>query len=128
MSTVVGTCTDCIVSLPAQPPTSMKFSVSVTEGFNSILKRVGTVNGIYPSASMALDGPTLAPGASYAIGATKSLCIGTSAPLQVTVTVGSITMTFNVNSLLILDDAYTSVRITNPSTTINAVVALFYTQ
>ena len=130
MSTpVVGTCTDCIISLPPQPLTSLRFRVDVNTGYNKILKHVTTANGYYPSDDLGVQALTLAASSSYAhtTGVT-ALFVSTDQPLQVTVTIGNAAMTFNVNSLLILDDTYTSFTVANTSTTNVANLSLAYAE
>lgn len=128
MSTVVGTCEDCIVSLPVQPSTSMVFEVQVSEGIRSVIKRLGFARGYYPADNVGSSGLALAPGGSYSTGPVTSLLVSTDQPIQVTVSVAGQAMTFNVKSLLILDDAYDSVTVTNPgAATQNAQVGIYTT-
>lgn len=130
MSTpVVGTCTDCIVSLPPQPLTSLRFRVDVTTGYNKVLKHVTTANGYYPSDDLGTQTLTLAASSSYSHPTgISALFVSTDQPLQVTVTIGNVALTFNVNSLLILDDTYTSFTVANTSTTNVANVGLAYAE
>src|SRR6266702_7412661 len=101
MSTVVGTCTDCIVSLPVQPSTSMVFEVSISEGIKSVIKRLGVARGYYPADNLSSLALSLAPGGAYTVGPFTSLLVTTDTPVQVTVVIAGQAMTFNVNSLLI---------------------------
>jgi hypothetical protein len=129
MSTVVGTCTDCIVSLPVQPKTSLVFAVAVSEGMNGVIKQLGTFRGYYPSDNLSSQSLELTPGSTFTTGKVTAVCIKTNQPLQVTTMTGGVGMTFNVNSLMILDDSYDSLEITNPSgATVTAQVALYCTE
>jgi len=125
---VVGTCTDCIISLPPQPKTSMKFAVEVSEGFNAVIKRVGTVIGYYPSNNIGTESIELTPGSSYTWSqGFSAVCIGTSLPLQMTTASGTVVNTFNIQSVFVSDQGFTSVTLTNPSTaTQTAKIAIFY--
>lgn len=128
MSTVVGTCTDCIVSLPAQPATSLVFQVNVSEGIRGVIKQLGLARGHYPADNIGSTSFALAPGGSYTVGPVTAVFVSTNQPIQVTVSIAGQAMTFNVNSLLILDDAYDSVTIANPSAaTANAQIGLYTT-
>lgn len=126
---VVGTCTDCIISLPPQPKTSMKFSIEVSEGFNAVIKRVGTVIGYYPSDNVTTESVQLTPGSSYTwIQGFGAVCIGTSLPVQATTAFNTIVNTFNIQSVFVSDQGFTSITITNPlNATQTANVAIFYT-
>lgn len=126
---MVNQCTGCIVSLPDQPKTSMRYEVSVTEGLNAILNHVGTVNGYYPSNTLGTENLSLAPGSSYTWTTEfASVCIGTTQPIQVTSALGAAINTFNVQSVYVTDQGFTSMTVTNPATaTQTANVAIFYT-
>ena len=127
--TTIGTCTDCIITLPPQPKTSMKFSIEVSEGFNAVIKRVGTVIGYYPSNNLATESVQLTPGSSYTWNqGFGSVCIGTSLPLQMTTAFNTVVNTFNIQSVFVSDQGFTSITLTNPSTaTQTAKIAIFYT-
>lgn len=130
MSTpVVGTCTDCIVSLPEAPsPNSLRLQVTVGNCYNLILKNFGTFVSNYPAAALTQEFIRLAPGGSYA-GAIpfKVLFLYTTNPVQVTVTVAGVTFTYTVNNLLVLDTGYDSMTVTNLSgQTQNAEVSMCF--
>lgn len=114
---VVGDCADCIVALPQTPPNALKLETYVSTGNKLVIQRVGTFTGYYTSsqAPMVHTGP-MAPGSSYSVPSpVAGLFIATDQPLSVTVTKASVSMTFNVNRLLILDDTYDSFSVTNSS-------------
>lgn len=128
MSTVVGTCTDCIVSVPNANPLSLKYTVEVQQGINRLIKNRGTVSGYYPANDQSVQYLVIAAAGSYSPNAsTTSLVISTDIPLQVTITRQLASTTFNVNQLLILDDTVTSFLITNPSVTTVANVFVAFT-
>jgi hypothetical protein len=120
---------DGVVSLPVQPATTMKYEVKVSEGLNSVIRRVGTVSSYIGANTLAAESVTIAPNANVTVTGISSICIGTDAPLQVTLTIGAVSMTIPVNSTLVLDGNYDSVTIANPSAaTATANVSLFYTK
>jgi hypothetical protein len=131
MSTVVGTCTDCIVSLPAQPITSLKFKIVAQQGNGGIIRTLGTYNAYYPAANISseqlivlAESGTFSPVLPTAL---KALSVYVSGgPVTVALTKGEIVSTLTVNTILIVDDAYTAVTITNPSTTASVQVQLNY--
>jgi hypothetical protein len=131
MSTVVGTCTDCIVSLPTQPLTSLKFKIVAQQGMGGIIRTLGTYNAYYPAANISseqlivlAESGTFAPVLPSAL---KALSVYvTGGPVTVALTNGEVVSTLTVNTILIVDDAYTAVAITNPSTTASVQVQLNY--
>lgn len=126
---VVGNCTDCIVDLPQTDPISMKLEVYVSNGFKGVIRRIGTFTGYYPTPAVAQHSAALAPGDIYnSTTAVTALFVATTQPVTVSVTKATVTQTFTVNRLLILDDSYDSFSITNPGTaTETANVTLDYT-
>lgn len=135
MSTVVGTCTDCIVTLPVQPNTSMRYSVVVTEGNNLILKNRGQIDAVYASNTLGAEHVTLGPQQQYTWSQPfSSLCIGTDQPVQVSLMTAVSTVVFTVTKLLIIDQQFIGLSILNPAsdTTVpvgpTANVALYFTQ
>lgn len=120
---------DCIVSLPDQPTTSLRFNMTVTEGQNLILKNVGTINATYASNNVAEEFVTIAPGQTYTVNQpTVALCIKTSALVQANLMVNGQGLAFSVTKMLFIDEALDSFSITNPTGTgaTNTTVALFY--
>ncbi|WP_391857908.1 hypothetical protein, partial [Vibrio cidicii] len=131
--TVVGTCQDCIVSVPPAPPASLRFRLNVVEGQNLVLKQVGTLSSIYPASGVGAIGQRLTPTTSMTLGPVQGLAIATTAPLTVEVTTPTaVNITFNVNTMLVLDDKYTAVVITNSAPVAanspNADVSVYYAQ
>lgn len=122
---VVGTCTDCIVSLPVQPTNSLVFTVGVKECNNLVLKHVAQFETNYPATDITEMGVNLAPGGSYTTTAVTAVVVNTNAPLQVTVSLAGNAFTFNVNNILVLDDSYDSVTLTNPAATGGATATVF---
>jgi hypothetical protein len=59
----------------------------------------------------------MAPASSYTVPSPVSgLFVATNQPLSVTVTKASVSMTFIVNRMLVLDDTYDSVSVVNTGT------------
>lgn len=129
MSTVVGDCTDCIVSLPAIPKRSLSLVVKASVGLNLIRRQVGDFQGFYPADNVSDQAVQLAPSGVFGPVATgfKSLMIATDQPLQVSVTKAGVTSILTVNSVLVLDGAVDAFTVTNPSTTLTANASILYT-
>lgn len=120
---------DCIVTLPEQSTTSLRFNMTVTEGQNLVLKNVGTLNAAYPSDNVAEESLTLVPGQTFALNQPViALCIKTSGLVQVNLIANGVGMAFSVSKMLFIDETLDSFTITNPTGTgaTNANVALFY--
>jgi hypothetical protein len=120
---------DCIVTLPEQSTTSLRFNMTVTEGQNLVLKNVGTLNATYPSDNVAEESLTLVPGQTFVLNQSViALCVKTNALVQVNLIVNGIGMAFSVSKMLFIDETLDSFTITNPTGTnaTNANVALFY--
>lgn len=132
MSTVVGDCQDCIISVPNNNPLSLKYSIDIQQGINLIIKHRGHVNGYYPSNQQSIQRVPIAPGGNLTIGGAEpptSVLISTDQLVQVTVIRGTLSTVFNVNQLFVCDDAaMTNVIVANPSdATTNANVLIAYT-
>jgi hypothetical protein len=128
-SEVVGSCSDCIISVPNASPLSLKFKVDIQEGINHLIKHRGLVNGYYPTTTgLSVQQLTIAESGSYSPGQTCSaLILSTNSPIQLTLVNGGISMTVTVNQLFIIDSPFTSFSLTNPSTTEQANVVLGFT-
>lgn len=111
----VGTCTDCIVSLPPQPKTSLVLALEMFECDNLIRKSVARFNGNYPANNLTEVGISIAPGGSFATNPVTAVCVTTDQPLQVTISTNGNLFTMVVNQVLILDGAYDSVTVHNPA-------------
>lgn len=119
-----------IISVPAHSRTSMRYEVQVEQGINLVTKKVGQQAAYVPSSGIGIEQVELAAGKSFISPAVTSVCVMTDTPVQVTVVSGTVTMTFVVNSVLVLDDNYSSVTVSNPNaapSTIVAHVSVFYT-
>jgi len=129
MSDVVGTCGDCIISVPNASPNSLKFSVSVDEGVNKIIKHRANVSGYYPTATgLSVQSITLEPSGTYSPGLPVSaLLISCNAPIQATLVSNGVSITLPVNQLLSMDSGFDSVSVTNVSTTDNVQITLAFT-
>jgi hypothetical protein len=127
MSTVVGDCQDCIVSLPVVSTTSMKLSVQVSMGYNLLLRRVGTYNQVYANDQTLDTFVEIAASGNYAIpNGTQVFFLSVSAPVTVTAVIETISYTFPVQSLLILDTPYASIQVNNASTTASVFAHMSY--
>jgi hypothetical protein len=123
-------CAECIVTLPVQSTTSMRFNMNVTKGQNLVLENVGIINATYASNNVAQETVTIAPGGFFNISQSMiALCIKVSSPALVNLNLGGGTaVAFTVNTLLFIDEALSGVEISVPTGT-NAVsvnVSLFY--
>lgn len=134
MTTVVGTCTDCIVTLPVQPTTSLRYSVVVTEGNNLVLKNRGTIEAVYASNTLGSEHLTLTPQQQYSWSQSfTSLCISTDQPIQVSLKTAVSTVVFTVTKVLVIDQPFIGVTILNPASNVAPVgptanVAMYFTQ
>lgn len=120
---------DCIISLPVQSTTSLRFKMEVTEGQNLILKNVGTLNATYVSDSVAEEFVTIAPGQTYTANRnTMALCIKPSSMVQVNLTINGQSLMFSVSKMLFIDEELDEFAITNPASTDakSVDVAIFY--
>lgn len=135
MATVVGTCTDCIVTLPTQPNTSLRYSVVVTEGNNAILKNRGAIEAVYASNTLGTEFLSLTPQQQYSWSQPfNSLCIGTDQTIQVSLKTAVSTVVFNVSKLLVIDQPFIGLTILNPASNTTtpvgptANVSIYFTQ
>ncbi len=123
-------CTDCIVTLPPQPTTSLRFNMNITQGQNLVLKNVGTINATYPSDSVAQESLTIQPGEFFSINQPMiALCIQVSSPILVNLNLGGGTaIAFNVSTMLFLDENLDGIEISVPTgpEAVAVTVALFY--
>ncbi|BAG41642.1 hypothetical protein [Ralstonia phage phiRSL1] len=128
MTTVVGDCADCIISVPNNSLLSMVYRVSVDEGQNHLIRHRGNVNGYYPAQSVSAQGITLAAGSSHTVNvSTSSILVSTNTPLQMSLVQAGVTVTtMTVRQLMIVDDAFSSFTLTNNGTT-DATIFLAYT-
>jgi hypothetical protein len=124
---VVGTCQDCIISVPITTKSSMRLSVQVTMGNNLLLRNVGTYNQIYPNDQVLDTFVEIAASGNYSIPlGTQVFFLSVSAPVTVTAVINSMLYTFPVQSLLILDTPYSSLMVTNGSTTASVFAHMSY--
>jgi len=127
-SEVIGTCGDCIISVPNASTLSLKFKVDIQEGVNHLIRHRGLVNGYYPTTNESVQNLTIATSGSYSPGQScTALLVSTDSPVQLTLNNGSIAMTITVNQLFIIDQSFTSFVLTNTSTTEVANVILAFT-
>jgi hypothetical protein len=115
----VGTCTDCIVSLPSQPTTSMRFQTIITQGQNLVLTNVGTINATYPSNNVAEQQVTIPPGEFFAINQpVLAMCVQVNAPAVVNLILpGGTAIALNVAQMIFIDEALQGFEISSPSGT-----------
>ncbi|QBQ74651.1 transcriptional regulator [Burkholderia phage BcepSauron] len=118
-----------ITNLPPVKPRTLRFRLNVTGGNRLVLKQLGEVDGIYGTDDMAAQSVGLSPGSSITLKKVTAFCLGTSAPVQVTLGISTLMTTINVNKVLVIDDAYDTVTIQNPSTaTESAFLSVYYAQ
>lgn len=85
-------------------------------GNGLILRQVGQYNHVYRNAQTIDLYYELPTGGTYQIpNGTEVFFLYTQGPVLVTASINDIEYTFPVNSLLILDSAYTSITVTNSS-------------
>lgn len=122
MSTVVGDCTDCIVSLPVVPKTSLKFGISVARGYNGVIQQSGLFSAVYTADNIAQQSGSLATGASFTPQTSTTgytaICLSVNQPCTLLLTKGSSSLSVTVNQVLVLDDTFTGFTITNPTGTL----------
>jgi hypothetical protein len=130
MSTVIGSCTDCIISVPVVPTSTLGLKGNLFAGQGLVLKNLMSLSPAYDaSAGLVVQDFTIAASGSL------DLPVGTTAlvlnvkgstflaptPLQLTLTktVGMNTSMYEVtvNQVYVSDDALTTISIANPSTT-----------
>lgn len=114
-----GDCLDCIVSLPVQPTTSMRFSTTITEGQNLVLKNVGTINATYPSDNVAEQSVTIPPGQFYSLSQPLvALCVKVSSTALVNLLAsGGTAIAVNVSKMLFIDEELEGFEISAPTGT-----------
>jgi len=128
MSTVVGDCQDCIVSLPTIPQRSMSIQVKALVGNKLIRRSVGDFQGFYPADNVSEQTLSLAPNISFTGPKIAALMIATDQPVTLVLTKDAVVVTLTVNSLFVCDSGYDSFVITNPqAATENANVSAVYT-
>jgi hypothetical protein len=110
-------CTDCIVSLPVQSTTSLRFNTIITQGENLVLKNVGTINATYVSDNVAEELVTIQPGAFFSITQNMiALCIQVSSPALVNLIMsGGTAVAFNVSKMIFIDEALQGVEVSVPA-------------
>jgi hypothetical protein len=123
-------CAECIVTLPVQSTTSMRFNMNITQGENLVLKHVGTINATYASDNVAQELVTILPGAFFSINQNMiALCIQVSSPALVNLIMsGGTAVAFNVSNMLFIDEALEGVEVSVPTGTGAApvTVSFFY--
>jgi hypothetical protein len=127
MSTVVGTCADCIVSLPPQPTHAVNLRIQTNVSDNLVIRETGAYQQSYANAQSTDLFVSIAASGNYAIpSGTQFLFLRVSSPVAVTAVVAGVSMTFNVNTFLVLDTSYDAIQVTNPSTTSSVLMNLVY--
>jgi hypothetical protein len=123
-------CAQCIVSLPVQSTTSMRFNMNITQGENLVLKNVGTINATYASDNVAQELVTIQPGAFFSITQNLiALCIQVSSTALVNLIMsGGTAVAFNVSNMLFIDEPLQGVEVSVPTGTgaVPVTVAFFY--
>lgn len=123
-------CTDCIVTLPAQPTTSLRFNMNITQGENLVLKNVGTINATYASDNVAQELVTIQPGAFFSINQSMiALCIKVSSAALVNLIMsGGTAVAFNVSKMIFIDEALEGVEVSVPTgaSAVPVTVSFFY--
>lgn len=126
---VVGDCADCIVSLPVQPTTSMRYNMTISEGQNLVLKNVGTLNATYASDNVAQQLVTIQPGQFFSINQKMiALCIKVSSNAVVNLIGSGGAIAFNVSKMLFIDETLDGVEVSVPAgaDAVPVTVAFFY--
>jgi hypothetical protein len=127
MSTVVGTCGDCIVSRPPQPTHAVNLRIQTNVSDNLVIRQTGAYQQSYANAQSTDLFVEIAASGNYAIPAgTQFLFLRVSSPVAVTAVVAGVSMTFNVSTFLVLDTAYQAIQISNPSATSSVSMNLMY--
>ncbi len=122
MSEVLGSCTDCIISMPVVPKRTLDATLKVTLGQNQVIRNVGNFPIRFDASSgSSVDYFNIPASGTLVLPSTSGLIIVTNGSLELTITktVGVTTTMYDVlvNQMYIADDSLTSVTITNPSTT-----------
>lgn len=127
MSTIVGSCEDCIISLPAQPTHAVNLRVQTTVSDNLVIRETGAYQQSYANAQSLDMFVQIVASGNYAIpSGTQFVFLHVSSPVAVTAVLAGVNMTFNVNSFLILDTPYDAIQISNPSTASSVNMNLVY--
>lgn len=132
MTDVLGSCTDCIISMPVVPKLTLDATLKVSLGQNQVIRNVGN----FPVRFDATAGSSVeyfnvpASGSITLPSQTSGLIIATTGQLNLTITktVGMTTTMYEVvvNQLYVADDTLTTVTIANPSTTVAVTGQLMY--
>lgn len=110
-------CTDCIVTLPVQSTTSMRFNMTVTEGQNLVLKNVGNINATYVSDNVGEQLVTIQPGEFFSISQNMvAICVQVSSVALVNLLMsGGTAVALNVSKMLFIDEALEGVEVSVPT-------------
>jgi hypothetical protein len=135
MSTVVvGTCTDCITSLPTMPTVTLNGKLNVYQGQGAIMRNLQNVPISFDATNgLVVQNLNLQPQETFTLyNGAAGLILAPTAALNVvtTVTVAgtpAVTTTndLTVTSILILDQTLTTVTITNPNLAGGAAITAF---
>lgn len=122
MSAVIG-CTDCIVSLPVVPVSTLNLRLTLYAGQSQVLRNIDNIRLSYDaSAGLVVQDFGIAAAATLTLPTgTTALVLSVSAPVTLTITktVDSTTTIYEVtvNQFYVSDDALTAVEIANTGTT-----------
>lgn len=123
-------CADCIVTLPPQPTTSMRFNMLISEGQNLVLKHVGAINSTYASDNVAQESVTIQPGAFFSITQNMiAICVQVSSTALVNLIMsGGTAVAFNVAKMIFIDEPLQGVEVSVPTGTgaVPVTVAFYY--
>jgi hypothetical protein len=112
-----GDCLDCIVSLPVQSTTSMRFSTTITEGQNLVLRNVGTINATYTTDNVAEESLTIQPGTFFTVNQpTSALLVRVSSDAVVNlILAGDVAIALNVAKMIFIDQELQGFEVSVPA-------------
>jgi hypothetical protein len=133
MSTVIGSCTDCIVSLPSVPINTLNGKLGINSGRGAVLRALRNVNFSFDASNgLVVQDLVLQPQQTFSLytGA-AGFILAPKAPLSVVTAYqtgsppSTNTNAFTVNSILLLDSPVIGASITNPNPTNGAPIDAF---
>jgi hypothetical protein len=111
----------------------MHYSMTISQGYNLVLKNAGTVNGTYASNNLGAESVTLPPDGRFTLAQSlTSLAIGVDHPVMVSLGSNGTMITFSINKMFFIDQEFDSLTIINPApntipTSPSVKVVLFFT-
>jgi len=115
-----------IISVPIVSKNALKLSLSISKGFGTIIRQVGTYDSLYRSNDIIDQRLELLPSNRFDTSAVEVIAIFSTQPLIAVLTRAEYQNSINVNSMLVLDTHYDNISLVNLSTSSNAIINISY--